>query len=130
LDTWYLQTAGGVAALILIILPALSIRSIREILSINISTKNYKDTLSAWNKGRKRFVLAQKMGFYLGAILMALILPVMVRLMDGKDVFLEPRLWLCYALSLPFFFFFTRWVFRKYIKMTADAGNILKELDA
>ena len=130
LNTWYLQTAGVVAAFILIILPALSILSIHDLLSVNISTKNYKDTLFAWNKGRKRWVLAQKLGFYLGAILMALILPVMVRLMDGKDVFLEPRLWLCYALSLPFFFFFAKWVFRKYLKTTADAENILKELEA
>jgi hypothetical protein len=130
LNTWYLQAAGVVAAFILIILPVLSILSIHGLLSVNISAKNYKDTLFAWNKGRKRWVLAQKLGFYLGAILMAVILPVMVRLMDGKDVFLEPRIWLCYALSLPFFLFFTRWVFRKYLKMTADAENTLNELEA
>jgi hypothetical protein len=129
LNTWYLQTAGIISALILAILPILSFRAIHKMLAVHISAQNYKVALSAWNKGRKRFVLVRKLGFYLGAILLALMLPVMVRLRDGKDVFLELRTWLSYAIALPFFFFFAKWVFRKYFKIATDAENILRELE-
>ena len=130
LNTWYLQAAGIISALILAVLPLLSFRAIHTMLAVNISVQNYKEALSAWSKGRKRFVLAQKLGFYLGAILMALILPVMVRLMGGRDVFLERRVWLLYVASLPFFFFFAAWVFTKYFRIATDAENILQELEA
>jgi putative effector of murein hydrolase LrgA (UPF0299 family) len=74
-------------------------------------------------------VFAQKVNYLLGAVLMLTILPVTVALIDGKDVFKENWLWFFYAVSFPFYYGFARWVFKKYIKMVADAENMLKELE-
>jgi hypothetical protein len=53
----------------------------------------------------------------------------MGQLIAGKDLFIESRLWLWYAVSYSFFYSFSRWVFRKYAKVTKEAEDILKELE-
>ena len=81
-----------------------------------------------YSKGKIQFVFVQKLSFYLGSILMLAILPVMGQLIGGKDLFKETSLWIWYAIGFPFFYWFAKWVFKSYIKSTADAENILKEL--
>jgi hypothetical protein len=129
LNTWYLLLSGIIAVLILILLPVLSIRAICTIRSVNISGNNYKESLLKYAKGKIQFVFAQKLSFYLGAILMLVILPVMSKLIDGKDIFIATRLWLWYAIAFPFFYGLSRWIFKSYIKITTDAENILNELE-
>ncbi|MDB5136406.1 MAG: hypothetical protein JWP37_3009 [Mucilaginibacter sp.] len=130
LNTWYLLVCGIVAALILFILPILSIKAIRYMRSINISANNYKQSLLEYSKGKLQFVFVQKLSFYLGAILMLVVLPVMGRIIGGMDFFRETRIWYWYAIGFPFFYWFAKWVFKSYDKSTTDAENILKELDA
>jgi hypothetical protein len=48
---------------------------------------------------------------------------------DDKDIFSSGRLWFSYVIASPFFYGVSGWVFKKYIKITADAENILKELE-
>jgi hypothetical protein len=129
LNTGYLLFCGIAAALILCLLPLLSIRAIYTMRSVNISDNNYKEALVKYAKGKTQFVLAQKISFYLGAALLLVILPVMGKLMAGKDFFTATRLWLWYATGFPFFYFFSRWIFKKYIKTAKDAENMLKELE-
>ncbi|MEP6594799.1 MAG: hypothetical protein ABJA71_02585 [Ginsengibacter sp.] len=62
------------------------------------------------------------------SILMLVILPVMGQLIGGIDFFTETRLWIWYVTGFPFFYLFAKWVFKSYNKSTADAENILKEL--
>jgi hypothetical protein len=130
LNNWYLLVCGISAVLILVLLPILSIKAICKIRSLNISDNNYKQSLLDYSKGKMQFVFVQKLSFYLGAILMLVILPVMGKFIGGKDFFIETRLWMWYAGGFPFFYIFSKWVFKSYIKITEDAESILKELEA
>ncbi len=128
LDNWYLRTSGIVTVLILGIMPILSFRALRSLRSVNILTNNYKESLLQHSKGKIRFVQLQKLNFYLGALLFVVVLPVMVKLFGGSDLFKTTYLIYWYAAGFPFFYWFTKWVFNYYTKTVSRAENILKEL--
>jgi hypothetical protein len=129
LDRWYLMAFGITTILILILLPILSFLAIHKIRSVNIPDNNYKQSLLKYSKGKQQFVFIQKLSVCLGAVLLLTVLPVMGQLIAGKDLFIESRLWLWYIVGYPFFYGFSKWVFRKYAKTTAEAESILKELE-
>ncbi len=129
LNTWYLLGCGISSVIILFLLCFLSLRSISKISGVNISKNNYKESLLQYSKAKMQFVSAQKVNFYLSAILMLVILPVMSKLIAGKDVFKQTDVWLYYVIAFPFFYPFSRWVFKRYVKIVSDAENILKELE-
>ena len=122
-DLWYYFSSYSA------LLPVLSFNAIHKIRSINIPDNNYKQSLLEYSKGKQQFVFVQKLSFYLGAVLLLTGLPVMGRLIAGKDLFIESRLWLWYAIGYPFFYVLSKWVFRKYVKVTEEAKDILKELE-
>jgi hypothetical protein len=130
LNTPWLLACGIISVLILILLPVLSIRAIQRIRSVNIPENNFRQSLSEYSVARIKFVSVQKFSFYLGAILLVVILPVMGALIGGKDLFKENSLWIFYAVLFPSFYAFSRWVFKSYVKTVSDAENILKELEA
>lgn len=129
LDIWYLMACGVVSVFILVLLPILSFKAIHKIRSVNILNNNYKQSLLEYSKGKRQFVFIQKLSFYLGAVLLLTVLPVMGRLIGGKDFFVETHLWLWYAIGYLFFYGFSKWVFSKYNKAAAEAEEILKELE-
>ena len=130
LDTWYMQLSGIFTALFCIVLPILSLKSIFGMQKINISTSNYKQSLERFAKNKKRFVLIQKVSFYLNFVLVIVCLPVAAKLMNGKDLFLESKVWLWYVpFGFLFLYFFSKWVFRHYKKTTQSAEELLKDLE-
>lgn len=129
LNTPYLMACGIIASLILVLLPLLSLNAVYKMRSVHISAKSYKQSLLDYSKGKILFVFVQKLSFYLGSLLLLLIFPVMGILIGGVDLFKESPLWLWFAVGFPFFYLFARWVFKKYIRSTIDAENMLKELD-
>jgi len=129
LNTWYLAVSGAAAALILLVLPILSLQSIKKMQSVNIAGSNYKQALEKYAKGKLQFVSVQKSSFYLGAVLMLVVLPVEMKLIDGRDIFKGSALWFSYVIGYPFYYLFFKWVFRKYTGIINDAENILKELE-
>lgn len=129
LETWYLLTSGVLSILILLLLPLLSFKAIRSLRSLNISGNNYKQSLLEYSKGKIQFIRVQKASFYLGALLILVILPVMGKLIGGKDLFMNSWLWMSYVIGYPFFYAFSKWVFKNYTKTVGDAENILNELD-
>ncbi len=130
LGTWYLQLSGLLSVAILIVLPILSLRSIKKMNSINISKNNIKQTMLEFNKGKQQFKLVQKLGFYMSFIMLIISLPVAGKLMNNKDLFLDEKVWLWY---IPFgvigLYFFAKWVFKYYMNSTSEAENILKDLE-
>jgi hypothetical protein len=129
LDEWYLVVCGIVSVLILFLLPILSFNATNKIRSLNILANNYKQSLLEYSKGKRQFIFVQKLSFYLGAVLLLTVLPVTGQLIAGKDLFIESRLWIWYAIGYLFFYGFSKWVFRKYAKATVEAEEILKELE-
>jgi hypothetical protein len=129
LNNWYLAACGITCSLILILLPVLSLRSIHNLQAINITDNNYKQSLSDYARGKMQFVFVRKLSFYLGAILLLVTLPVMGKLIGGKDLFVTTHIWMYYVIGYPFFYAFSKWVFKKYTKSTNDAEKLLKELE-
>jgi uncharacterized membrane protein required for colicin V production len=78
---------------------------------------------------KKEFITVQKLGFVLGALLLVVILPVMGKLVGGKDLFASSWLWIWYSIGFIFFSFYARYVFRHYLKSVSEAEIILKELE-
>lgn len=129
LNTWYLAACGILSVVISLLMPLLSLTSIRNLRSVHISQNNYRQSLLDYSKGKRLFVLIQKINFYLGCIFMVVVLPVMGQLIGGKDLFKVTRLWWIYSIAFVFFSGFARWVYRCYIKTADDAESILKELE-
>jgi hypothetical protein len=128
LNTWYLLVCGIVTVFILGILSLLSIQVMTKMRAVHISGNNYKESLLTFSTGKMRLVSLQKLSFYLGAVLMLTVLPVMGKLIGGTDLFKATRLWYWYAIGFPFFFYYARWVFKHYRKTSSDAKQILNEL--
>ncbi len=128
LNNWYLLVCGITSILILLLLPILSIKAMRKLRSSNILNNNYKQSLLEYSKSKIQFVFVQKLSFYMGAMLMLMILPVMGKLVSGVDFFKAANVWYWYAIGFPFFWWFAKWVAKNYTKTTTDAENILKEL--
>jgi UDP-N-acetylmuramyl pentapeptide phosphotransferase/UDP-N-acetylglucosamine-1-phosphate transferase len=130
LNNWYLAACGITCSLILILLPVLSLGAIRNLQSVNIADNNYKQSLADYARRKKQFAFIRKINFYLGAILLLVTFPVMGKLIGGKDLFVTTHIWMYYVIAYPFFYAFSKWVFKKYSKSTNDAENLLKELES
>jgi len=129
LHAWYLQVCGILTIFTLLLLPLLSFKSIHIIHSIRIQDNSYKEALLEYAQRKKKFVFFQKWNFYLGALLLVVILPVTGQLLGGKDVFRLNWVWLWYACSFIFFYFLANWIFKKYVSTLNEAQTILQELE-
>ena len=130
LDTWYLMVGGIFIITYLLVLPVFVLKSIYKMQNINVSKKNFKQTLIDFTQGKKRFFLIQKIGIYLNFILIIISLPVAGKLMDGKDIFMDSNVWFWYIpVMVLFLILFSRWGYRHYSKTTTSAENLLKELE-
>jgi len=132
LDTWYLQFCGIFTLLYLTTLPILVLRSLKRIQHLDISHKNYKETLYAYTKEKKNLLLLQKVAVVGSFLVMFSSLPVFSKLIAKKDFFaitFGPSFYISSLVVLLFLFFFARWGYRSYLKITNSAENILKELE-
>jgi amino acid transporter len=130
LDIWYLQLCGLFTVIFLILLPVLTLKSLRRIQKLNVADKNLKETLLSFSKAKKKLLFLQRFGLYLSVILMFTILPVASKIMRGKDLFLDTNLWYIYLpIMIVFLFFFGRWGYGCYKSITNSAENILKEME-
>ncbi|WP_298540243.1 hypothetical protein [uncultured Aquimarina sp.] len=134
LETWYNIILGVICAIILLVLPILSLRSINKMSGINFYENSYKDTLIKYTKNKKQFQLLQKFSYYLSFVLIFLILPVTSKIIGGKDMFTGVKnIWpliVFIPLGITFFIFFAKWVKKCYGKNINEAENILKDLQA
>ncbi len=129
LDTWYLMLCGILSISFCIILPILSMKSIRKMKKIDVRKSSYKESLVAYVKEKNRFVKVQKVSYYLGFIFSLAVLPVAGKLMKGKDLLLDSKLWIWYIpLALVFHFLFSKWVWKHYSSVTKTARNLLEDL--
>ncbi|WP_299436818.1 hypothetical protein [uncultured Aquimarina sp.] len=132
LETWYNILFGISSAIILLVLPILSLRSISKMSGINFYKNSYKDTLIQYTKNKKQFQSVQKTSYYLSFLLLFLILPVTSKIMGGKDMFTGIKnIWpllIFIPIGIVFFVFFTKWVRKCYGKNINEAESILKDL--
>jgi len=130
LDTWYLLTAGVFSITYLIVLPILVLRSILRLKSINISGNTLAQTIRLFRKRRLHFLRMQRMGIFGNFILLFMLLPVVVKLIDGKDIFLDiSNFWYWYIpFTLIILAVFSKWGYAHYKRMTKAAEDTLASL--
>lgn len=131
LDTWYLLASGIFTVAYLIIVPAMVLRSINSMKRINVINSTYKETLIAYTKKKRQFLLIQKVSIYLNFLLLAFSLPVVVKVFRGKDIFITniELLYWYIPIMVVFLILFSIWVYVKYKNVTISASRILEELE-
>ena len=130
LNTVLLQVAGGLCVLFLVVLPILSISSIRGLQTINMSLSSYADTLKQFAIKKIRFQKIQKLTVSLNFGFMIAFAPVCVRMADGKDITQSTRFWvIILPLCLVAMFFVSRWVLRHYNNALKQAETLLTEIE-
>ncbi len=133
MNTWYLMLFGILSALILIILPILSLRALNGMKKFNFTKNSYKQTLVKFAKRKKNMMLIQQLSVGISIILMWLVAPVFLMIFKGKDFFMQE-----YSTGMLLFFaattigviFFARWGYGCYKRITASAEKDLKDLEA
>lgn len=131
LNTWYLLASGIFTVCYLIVIPVVVLRSITRMKSIDLTNNTYKETLIDYAKRNRQFLLTQKVGIYLNFILLAASLPVIVKVYNGKDIFITNINLLYWYIPIMtiFLILFSIWGYGKYKKITASASHILEELE-
>jgi hypothetical protein len=129
LDVWYLQLTGVLTMIACIVLPILSLKSIKRMKAIDISKSTYKESLFNYAKDKARFMKLQKTSFYTSFIVLILAVISFGKIMKGIDVFTmtEKLNWLVPS-GIGILYIFSQWVLKKYKTATDSAHNILKEL--
>lgn len=132
LDTWYLMTCGIFTVSLLFILPLLTLRSLTRIKSLDVAAHSYKETLVRFERSKKRLLLLQRTGIYLGFILFLVVLPVMDKIFNNKDMFTMDMAafpWILTGVVFVLLIFFVRWGYGCYKSITTSAEKVLKELE-
>ncbi len=132
LDTWYLLLCGIITLAFILTLPVLTLRGISKIKNLNIAENSYKETVLSYSKAKKRLLTIQQFGIYASFGLMFTTIPVASKILSDKDFFLmEKDVWLYGFISivLVFLFFFARWGYGCYKRITNSAEDTLRELE-
>jgi len=132
LDTWYLATCGIITLSYIVILPILVLRSITAIQGMNITNTSFKETIVRFAKAKKQLLFVQRLGLYANIIVFLASIPVAVKLLDDKDIFMTGgtigKLVFITVIAL-LLILVSRWGYGCYKNITNSAENILKELD-
>jgi hypothetical protein len=131
LNTPLLQVFGGLSILYMVVLPILSLRSIKALQTVNTSLTNYSNTLKEFARRKIRFQRIQKLARGLNFPFMIVFTPVAVMLFSGKDITQRSSFWLIMLpVCLLFQFFISRWVLKHYNNALLQAEAQLTEMDA
>jgi hypothetical protein len=128
-DTGWLVACSIVSAAILLVLPVLSLRAIHKMNNLNIGGNSYKQTLIEFAKGKRQFLFVQKLSFFLGFVLAIACMPVMLKIMGGKEIHIKPGAWLWFLPAVVVFILFFRWVYGCYARTTSRMEDLLKEVE-
>lgn len=131
LDTLLMQIFGGLSILYLVVLPILSLRSIKGLQSVNMNLASYANTLKEFAVKKIRFQRVQKLAMGLSFLFMIVFSPVAIMLFTGKDITQRSSFWLVMLpVCLLLQFFVSRWVLKHYNNALQQAEILLSEADA
>ncbi|MDP4285956.1 MAG: hypothetical protein Q8891_16200 [Bacteroidota bacterium] len=128
LNTWYLLGSGIISAMILFLLPIISIKAIRKMRLNIIINNDYEQSLTDYSKSKIQFIFAQKLNLYLSLFLLVVIIPVIGKLIGGKDILTETYLWIWGTLLGISFLYFSAKILYTYHRMTTvKSENPMRE---
>jgi hypothetical protein len=126
----FMQVLAALSIGLLLLLPILSLASMRAMKSVRISTSTYLETINTFGRQKIRFQKLQKINVCLGLVLMLLALPVLAAI-QGKDLSQIPYFW---TLVFPLFglmmIAFAFWVLKAYNKTLHALENQLADINA
>ncbi len=130
LDTWYLLACGLIAIVFSIVLPILVLGSLKKIQCLDIVNLSYKDALLEYTKSKTKLLKIQRYGIYASFIYLMAFLPAIAKILNGKDLFLEPStlLWKTIVMAV-FLLIIARWGYGHYKRVTSSAEQLIKDLE-
>lgn len=131
LDTWYLMVSAFFSIFILIFLPIMSLRALKNLYTISPAKYSYKEMIVNYRKEQNRFKFVQKLAIYLSFLLMFAIIPVSLKLISNKDLSelnYQKLLWIL-PIGILLFIWVTRWAYRCYNTIMKSTDDLLSELD-
>jgi len=132
LDTWYLKACGVFTLTFLFVLPILVLRALSRIKRLNITDKNYKETLISYTKAKTNLLRLQQFGIAGSFFLMFAVAAVSSKMWSNKDFFMmERNMWSYAAIGIAtlFVILVSRWGYGHYRRITTSAESLLKELE-
>ncbi|MCX2681332.1 hypothetical protein OOZ15_15370 [Galbibacter sp. EGI 63066] len=118
-----------IAILLLFILPVISLKSVRIMKNVEISSKTYLEAINHFGKQKIRFQKLQKLNVSLGLFLLLISVPVLSAI-QGKNISETPYFWtLIFPFSILFFLVFAYWVMKSYNKVLNATEEMLSEIN-
>jgi len=131
MDTWYLELSSVFAVAYLIILPIFSLQAIFRMKHINISKRNYKQTLIDYNQAKKQYQQVIKWGFFFNFFLMAAVLLLTLRIFGEEGIIIsEMKMWLMLLpLGVLLLIVLSKYAYRLSKNTMSNAEEVLGELE-
>ncbi len=132
LNTWYLALCGILTLAFITILPTMVLRALAKIRNLNIIQGTFKDNLRTYTKAKNHLLRLQRTGIMASFVSLFICLPVAAKLLSNKNIFeigLKPTAWIGLGVVVILMFFFSRWGYRGYKKVTSAAENLLRDLE-
>jgi hypothetical protein len=125
----YMQVLAGLAIGLLLLLPILSLASVRALKKVNVSTATYLETIHTFARQKIRFQRLQKMNVVFSMALMLVSLPVLAAV-QGKDLGQIPYFWSAiFPVFVVVFLAFAYWVLKSYNKTLENMENLLTDIN-
>lgn len=123
------QFFGVISIALLLILPIISLQSVRAMRKVDLSAQTYLETIQVFGKQKLRFQKLQKLNVSLGMFLMVIGVPVLLAI-QGKSLDPTPLFWMLYLpLGVMFFLGFSYWVLKYYNRTLKATEKMLFEIN-
>lgn len=127
LDETLMQFLGAVAIILLLILPVISLQSIRAMRKVNPTSHTYFEAIQVFGEQKLKFQKLQILNVSLGMFLMLIGVPVLLAI-QGKSLNPTPLFWmLFFPIGVGFFLGFAYWVLKYYNKALKATEKMLAE---
>lgn len=122
-----IQFFGVISIALLLILPIISLQSIRAMRKVNPSSHSYLEAIQVFGEQKLKFQKLQKLNVSLGMFLMLIGVPVLFAI-QGKSLNQTPFFWmLFFPIGVGFFLGFAYWVLNYYNKALKATEKMLSE---
>lgn len=130
LDHWLTITSGVLAVLMLIGLPLMSIRMMKNWNSkINISENTYQKTIRDFANVKRKFQFVKRFSYLLGISLIFIILPPLAKIWKDKDVFEDITIWYKVPFGILFVAVFVFFTMRFYSSNIKEIDDMLNDIE-
>lgn len=127
LDETLMQFLGAVAIILMLILPVISLQSIRAMRKVNPTSHTYFEAIQVFGEQKLKFQKLQILNVSLGMFLMLIGVPVLLAI-QGKSLNPTPFFWmLFFPIGVGFFLGFAYWVLKYYNKALKATEKMLSE---